>query len=78
MAGCPVGKSDCNENPVVSPDLDLDFGLRLRVCQFVNLVKIIFALKYIIKTRMTKVNYKLRVYLGLGCVLTLLCVVLNV
>ena len=29
-----VGKSDFNENPVVSPDLDLDFGLRLRVCQF--------------------------------------------
>ena len=28
-----VGKSDFNENPVVSPDLDLDFGLRLRVCQ---------------------------------------------
>ena len=27
-----VGKSDFNENPVVS--LDLDFGLRLRVCQF--------------------------------------------
>ena len=25
------GKSDFNENPVVS--LDLDFGLRLRVCQ---------------------------------------------
>ena len=29
-----VGKSDFNENPVVSPVLDLDFGLRLRVCQF--------------------------------------------
>ena len=28
-----VGKSDFNENPVVNPDLDLDFGLRLRVCQ---------------------------------------------
>ena len=28
-----VGKSDFNENPVVSLDLDLDFGLRLRVCQ---------------------------------------------
>ena len=28
-----VGKSDVNENPVVSLDLDLDFGLRLRVCQ---------------------------------------------
>ena len=27
-----VRKSDFNENPVVS--LDLDFGLRLRVCQF--------------------------------------------
>ena len=27
------GKSDFNENPVVSLDLDLDFGLRLRVCQ---------------------------------------------
>ena len=32
-AGWVVGKSDFNENPVVSPDLDLDFGLRLRVCQ---------------------------------------------
>ena len=30
-----VGKSDFNENPVVSLDLDLDldFGLRTRVCQ---------------------------------------------
>ena len=28
-----VGKSDFNENPVVSLDLELDFGLRLRVCQ---------------------------------------------
>jgi len=28
-----VGKSDFNENPVVSLDLDLDFGLRLRGCQ---------------------------------------------
>ena len=33
-AGWVVGKSDFNENPVVSLDLDLDFGLRLRVCQF--------------------------------------------
>ena len=32
VAGWVVGKSDFNENPVVS--LDLDFGLRLRVCQF--------------------------------------------
>ena len=31
--GWVVGKSDFNENPVVSLDLDLDFGLRLRVCQ---------------------------------------------
>ena len=31
-----------------------------------------------IVTRITKVNYKLRVQLDLGCVLTLLCVVLNV
>ena len=29
-----VGKSDFNENPVVS--LDLDFRLRLRVCQFLT------------------------------------------
>ena len=29
-----VGKSDFNENPVVSLGLDLDFGLRLRVCQW--------------------------------------------
>ena len=33
LAGWVVGKSDFNENPVVSLDLDLDFGLRLRVCQ---------------------------------------------
>jgi len=35
VAGClclgVVGKSNCNENLVVSLDLDLDFGLRLRV-----------------------------------------------
>ena len=29
-----VGKSDFNEIPAISPDLDLDFGLRPRVCQF--------------------------------------------
>ena len=34
VAGWVVGKSDFNENPVVSLDLDLDFGLRLRVCQY--------------------------------------------
>jgi len=34
--GWVVGKSDFNENPVVSLDLDLDFGLRLRVCQYGN------------------------------------------
>ena len=35
MGGWVVGKSDFNENPVVSLDLelDLDFGLRLKVCQ---------------------------------------------
>ena len=33
MAGWVVGKSDFNENPVVSLDLDLDFGLQLSVCQ---------------------------------------------
>ena len=27
LAGWVVGKADFNENPVVSPDLDLDFGL---------------------------------------------------
>ena len=27
LAGWVVGKSDFNENPVVSPDLDLDFDL---------------------------------------------------
>ena len=32
VAGWVVGKSDFDENPVVS--LDLDFGLRLRVCQY--------------------------------------------
>ena len=34
--GWLVGESDFNENPVVSLDLDLDFGLRLRVCQYFN------------------------------------------
>ena len=33
LAGWVVGKSDFNENPAVSLDLDLDCGLRLRVCQ---------------------------------------------
>ena len=33
MAGWVVGKSDFNENLVVSLDLDLVFGLQLRVCQ---------------------------------------------
>ena len=31
--GWVVGKSDFNENPVVSLDLDLDFRLQLRLCQ---------------------------------------------
>ena len=34
-----VGKSDFNENPVVSLDLDLDFGLWLRVCQKQNEIR---------------------------------------
>ena len=34
VGGRVVGKSDLNENPVVSLDLDLDFVLRLRVCQY--------------------------------------------
>ena len=33
MAGWTVGTSNFNEKPVVSLDLDLDFGLWLRVCQ---------------------------------------------
>ena len=36
MAGWVVGKSDFDENPVVSLDLDLDFGLRLRVYQYMK------------------------------------------
>ena len=36
LSGWVVGKSDFNENPVVSLDLDFDFGLRLRVCQLQN------------------------------------------
>ena len=28
-----AGKSDSNQNPVLSRDLDLDFRFRLRVCQ---------------------------------------------
>ena len=31
LGGRVVGKSDFNENPVISLDLDLDFGPRLRV-----------------------------------------------
>ena len=31
-AGWVVGKSDFNENPVVSLDFDLDFGFQLSVC----------------------------------------------
>ena len=34
VAGWVVGKSDFNENPFVSLGLDLDYGLRLRVCQY--------------------------------------------
>ena len=41
-----VGKSDFNENPVVSLDLDLDFELRLKVCQF-----------HIFKTLVSKMKY---------------------
>ena len=33
MAGWVVGKFDFNENPVLSLDLGLEFGLRFRVCQ---------------------------------------------
>ena len=33
VAGWVAGKSDFDENPDVSLDVDLDFGLRLRVCQ---------------------------------------------
>ena len=43
MAGWVVGKSDFNENPVVSLDLDLDFGLGLRVCQF-----LMFRIQYVV------------------------------
>ena len=39
MGGWLAGKSDVSENPVVSLDLDSDFGLRLRVCQLGKLVK---------------------------------------
>ena len=30
LAGWLVGKFDLNENPFISPDLDLDFGLQCR------------------------------------------------
>ena len=56
-----VGKSDFNENPVVSLDLDLDFGLGLRVCQYksyraltVKLFEIISTLKMSIDSIMLK------------------------
>ena len=39
QGGWVVGKSDFNENPVVSPDLDLDFGLRLWFVNIMNLVR---------------------------------------
>ena len=29
-----VGKSDFNENPVISVDLDFNFGLQISVCQY--------------------------------------------
>ena len=45
-----VGKSDFNENPVVS--LDLDFGLRLKVCQNLETRK-----RYPRKAKMVSKNY---------------------
>ena len=33
LAGWVVGTSDFNENPVLSLDLGMEFGLRFRVCQ---------------------------------------------
>ena len=36
-----AGKSDFNENPVVSLNLDLDFGLRLRVCQHDHIARVL-------------------------------------
>ena len=55
-----AGKSDFNENPVVSLDLDLDFGLRLRVCQnllfYLIQVQITFQMLYLFKFRGFKVK----------------------
>ena len=45
--GWVVGKFDFNENSVVSLDLDLDCGLRLRVCQNKNSNPMIEYLSYI-------------------------------
>ena len=49
-----VGKSDFNENPVVSLDLDLDFGLRLRVCQFLELRCLIIEIVNLTRAAMFK------------------------
>ena len=40
LGGWLVGKSDFNENPVISPDLDLDFGLRQKFnyCQIFTML----------------------------------------
>ena len=51
--GWVVRKSDFNENSVVSPDLDLDFGLRLRVSQLNMLLE-----------KMYNLNENIGIYLG--------------
>ena len=42
-----VGNFDFNENPVVSLDLDLNFGLRLRVCHFNNVMRLKLSLVFL-------------------------------
>ena len=51
--GWVVGKSDFNENPVVSLDLDLDFGLQLRVCQYIQQKRRIVMKKITTKKKMS-------------------------
>ena len=50
-----VGKSDYNENAVVSLDLDLDldFGLQLRVCQYIQQKRRIVMKKITTKKKMS-------------------------
>ena len=51
VGGWLVGESDFNENPVVSLDLDLDFGRRLKGLSIICLKDIIFTDIYLLIKR---------------------------